>query len=244
VRLGFAVAAHLQTEVLLIDEVLAVGDASFQRRCVETLDALHKAGRTMILVSHDLNAVRALCARAILFDHGEIRMQGRTGDVIRAIIDAQVAAGSPDASSAGNGADGRPTRLYLSRREITESMQACLIGGWYEPEDTHCWTMRRAQAHLHIPSQASQLCLEVASMRPPDGGRPLPLKISIDDGQPETIYLTQPSWQIVRVRLPPWAHGRSIQVALEAERTMVPNLLYLNGDSRELGIAVSRVWSE
>ncbi len=83
-RLAFAVAAHLETEILLVDEVLAVGDAEFQRRCLERMgEASAKEGRAVVFVSHNLPAVEAICSRAILLERGEIILQGSPSEVIR-----------------------------------------------------------------------------------------------------------------------------------------------------------------
>ena len=71
VRLGFAVAAHLESEILLIDEVLAVGDASFQKKCLGKMDEVAKGGRTVLFVSHNLSAVNALCGRSLLLESGD-----------------------------------------------------------------------------------------------------------------------------------------------------------------------------
>jgi len=71
VRLAFAVAAHLDTEILLIDEVLAVGDAKFQKKCMGKMDEAAHAGRTILFVSHNLQAIRALCPRSILLTKGQ-----------------------------------------------------------------------------------------------------------------------------------------------------------------------------
>ncbi len=72
VRLAFAVAAHVRSDILLIDEVLSVGDAMFQRRCLETMQELHRAGTTIVFVSHDLWTVQSFCQRALLFGHGRV----------------------------------------------------------------------------------------------------------------------------------------------------------------------------
>ena len=70
VRLAFAVAAHLEPEILLVDEVLAVGDQSFQQRCLGRMGEIARSGRTVLFVSHNLAAVSALCTRAILMEGG------------------------------------------------------------------------------------------------------------------------------------------------------------------------------
>lgn len=84
VRLGFAVAAHMEPDILLIDEVLAVGDAGFQKKCLGTMDTLSKSGRTLLLISHNMAAIENHCSRSIWIDHGTIRHDGNTKDVIRA----------------------------------------------------------------------------------------------------------------------------------------------------------------
>src|SRR6266566_3122557 len=73
VRLAFAVAAHLEPEILLVDEVLAVGDAQFQTKCLGKMEEIGNAGRTIIFVSHNMNAIERLCSAAILLDAGRIR---------------------------------------------------------------------------------------------------------------------------------------------------------------------------
>src|SRR5258705_5661631 len=72
VRLAFAVAAHIETEVLLIDEVLAVGDAAFQKKCLGKMSDVSRQGRTVFFVSHDMNAIQVLCPRTLHLDRGKI----------------------------------------------------------------------------------------------------------------------------------------------------------------------------
>jgi len=83
VRLAFAVAAHLDPEILLIDEVLAVGDAGFQKKCLGKMgEVASRHGRTVFFVSHNMGAVRALCEEAILISDGRVKMTGKPGDVV------------------------------------------------------------------------------------------------------------------------------------------------------------------
>ena len=82
VRLAFAVAAHLEPEVLLVDEVLAVGDAEFQQKCLGKMRDVASHGRTVVFVSHSLGAIRRLCDRAILLDRGALAADGAPADVI------------------------------------------------------------------------------------------------------------------------------------------------------------------
>jgi ABC-2 type transport system ATP-binding protein len=83
VRLGFAVAVHVDPDVLLVDEVLAVGDEAFQARCIERVQRFQREGRTIVLVTHALDQVRQLCDLAVMLDHGRVRAAGAPDDVVR-----------------------------------------------------------------------------------------------------------------------------------------------------------------
>jgi ABC-type polysaccharide/polyol phosphate transport system ATPase subunit len=85
-RLGFAVAVNVDPDVLLIDEVLAVGDAEFQRKCHMKIADLRSAGRTVVLVTHDLNVVRDLCERVAWIDHGRVRDVGPAKSIVEAYL--------------------------------------------------------------------------------------------------------------------------------------------------------------
>ncbi len=82
-RLGFAVAVHLEPEILLVDESLAVGDAKFQQKCIAKIGELHRQGVTTVLVSHDLDAVARLCERALVLEAHRIAFAGPVDDAIR-----------------------------------------------------------------------------------------------------------------------------------------------------------------
>jgi len=82
VRLAFAVAAHLDPEILMVDEVLAVGDASFQRKCLDKMKEVSHVGRTVLFVSHNMPAITRLCERAILLDEGRLRCEGSCHEVV------------------------------------------------------------------------------------------------------------------------------------------------------------------
>ncbi len=88
VRLAFAVAAHLDAEILLVDEVLAVGDAEFERKCLRKMNTVARDGRTVLLVSHNLTAVQRLCRRVIWLDQGQITADGPCLPVVRRYIEA------------------------------------------------------------------------------------------------------------------------------------------------------------
>jgi lipopolysaccharide transport system ATP-binding protein len=81
-RLAFAVAAHLEPEILIVDEVLAVGDAEFQKKCLGKMDSIAKSGRTVLFVSHNMNAVQELCVKGVLLEEGQITYIGATDELV------------------------------------------------------------------------------------------------------------------------------------------------------------------
>lgn len=93
VRLAFAVAAHLEPEVLLIDEVLAVGDAEFQKKCLSKMSDIGMEGRTVLYVSHNMPSIVNLCQRAILLSEGKIASDGKSADVVQQYLSTMRSAG-------------------------------------------------------------------------------------------------------------------------------------------------------
>ncbi len=95
VRLAFAVAAHMETEILLVDEVLAVGDATFQKKCLGKMGDVAREGRTVLFVSHNMAAIEKLCGHAVLLDQGRVAHLGKVNDCVAAYIDS----GNPSSSA-------------------------------------------------------------------------------------------------------------------------------------------------
>jgi len=91
VRLAFAVAAHLEPEILIVDEVLAVGDAQFQKKCLGKMQDVARGGRTVLFVSHQMSAIQNLCSRAILFRTGTVALEGDVHSVVKAYLQEGVA---------------------------------------------------------------------------------------------------------------------------------------------------------
>lgn len=89
-RLGFAVAAHVEPEILIVDEVLAVGDAAFQKKCLGKMSEVADEGRTVLFVSHNLAAITQLCKRGIWLDHGKVRLDDMAGKVVETYVGEQV----------------------------------------------------------------------------------------------------------------------------------------------------------
>lgn len=97
VRLAFSVAAHLEPEILLVDEVLAVGDIAFQKKCLGKMDDVSKQGRTVIFVSHNMNALQRLCPKSLLLNQGRLVAEGDTDVVITQYLSERTSAGAPGA---------------------------------------------------------------------------------------------------------------------------------------------------
>jgi lipopolysaccharide transport system ATP-binding protein len=120
VRLAFSVAAHLEPEIMLVDEVLAVGDAEFQQRCLGRMEDLSGEGRTVLFVSHNMQAVNQLCDRAIWLEGGQIHEEGDPSDVVTHYLHSAFGSGSriswPDDASA----PGDDLARLLSVRAINE----------------------------------------------------------------------------------------------------------------------------
>ena len=87
-RLAFAVAAHLEPEILIVDEVLAVGDVSFQKKCLNKMQDVSQTGRTVLFVSHDMSAITRICSRAIALNDGKVIADGATNDIVRQYLSA------------------------------------------------------------------------------------------------------------------------------------------------------------
>src|SRR5690348_2386880 len=122
VRLAFAVAAHLEPEILLVDEVLAVGDINFQKKCLGRMGDVARAGRTVVLVSHQLNQIRRLCQRVVWIDAGQIRQNGNTHEVVAAYESAMFSGLPAVAGENGAGAQERGTTAkgHFAKWEIVE----------------------------------------------------------------------------------------------------------------------------
>lgn len=117
VRLAFAVAAHLEPEILIVDEVLAVGDVEFQKRCLGKMSDVASGGRTVLFVSHNLTAVERLCQTSILLKNGRIAASGPVSKVIQAYQDA-AASGGPVQDLAAITARSGEGRVRFARVEI------------------------------------------------------------------------------------------------------------------------------
>jgi lipopolysaccharide transport system ATP-binding protein len=115
VRLAFSVAAHLEPEILLVDEVLAVGDAEFQKRCLGRMEELGGSGRTVLFVSHNMQAIAQLCDRAIWLDQGVVVADGPSSDVVADYLQAGHGTGSSQTWEADEAPGDDLVRLRYAR---------------------------------------------------------------------------------------------------------------------------------
>jgi lipopolysaccharide transport system ATP-binding protein len=115
VRLAFAVAAHLDPEILIIDEVLAVGDYEFQQRCMGRIEDISKSGRTVIFVSHDMQAISRLCDRAYWLELGQVVESGPSADVVASYLQAQTGVGAERSFALEEAPGGEVARLTSGR---------------------------------------------------------------------------------------------------------------------------------
>jgi lipopolysaccharide transport system ATP-binding protein len=174
-RLAFAVASHLEPEVLVIDEVLAVGDVRFQRKCLGRMSDVAGEGRTILFVSHNMAAVRALCTRAIWLEHGEIVADGPVGQVVHRYLDHTMGAAAVMAeawtdleSSPGNDA------VRLHRVRVRPPEPASPLGRKTPFSiDVEYWNLRpgaRLDVILHISTEFDVIAFATGSG---DAGRNL-----------------------------------------------------------------------
>ena len=113
VRLGFAIAAHLEPEILVVDEVLAVGDAEFQKKAIGKMqDVSRGGGRTVLFVSHNMGSVRRLCTRGVLLENGQVKYQGSINDTIKEYLSNEII------QSTFEGIDGNESILFLRKASV------------------------------------------------------------------------------------------------------------------------------
>ena len=184
VRLAFAVAAHLEPEILLVDEVLAVGDAAFQKRCLGKLDDIAHEGRTVLFVSHNMAAVERLCTRAILLEKGKLAISGSPQEVIsrylageeRPSFQAERRSGKPQLLSAElrdeNGAvvatptTARPLTIHL-RWVLPEDAPGTKVGiGVLSVDGVPLFTSNAADGQVPVSGRAGEY--EARVVVPPD----------------------------------------------------------------------------
>jgi ABC-type polysaccharide/polyol phosphate transport system ATPase subunit len=158
-RLGFAIAAHMAAEILLVDEVLAVGDADFQRRCLGKMDEVERSGRTVLFVSHNMDAIARLCATTIWLDAGRVRSIGPTEAVISEYMRATVGTATAVSLTVDPTVPAQVTGVALTdERGTPQTVLTTRATGWIELDvvvnqpmpglDVSCLIATRAGVHI------------------------------------------------------------------------------------------------
>lgn len=168
-RLGFAIAAHLEPEILLVDEVLAVGDAEFQRRCLGKMQSVAGQGRTVLFVSHNMAAVQALCNRAMILRGGRIQFLGPVQEAIAAYL--------PQAEEADASADLSQSRLP-NMQPVIQKIQ---------------WLDSRGQPTVHLLA-GSEATLRIWYRLPQPGPNPV-FGVRVDSQLGQPLFVLQSAIQ-------------------------------------------------
>ncbi len=254
-RLGFAIAINVEPDILLIDEVLAVGDESFQRKCLAKIEEFKAQGNTMVFVSHALENVRKLCDQAIWLERGEIKSRGCPDDVIYDYLDdlRRKEEGGLDQKRRhlkfkleveGSRFEGLPSHVLMGENDVQ-----CLGDGWHEAEDwapKGRWTTRRASVFLRPDGSSRRLHMIAWCPQPaltPQSGR-----VYVDSRVVGTFDLADADPQTFSFRLPPLDLRQNprgpIKVTIVVNRTLIPAEAGLGEDCRELGVAVREIWTD
>jgi lipopolysaccharide transport system ATP-binding protein len=150
VRLAFAVAAHLESEILIVDEVLAVGDAQFQKKCVGKMqDAAKNEGRTVLFVSHNMPTVEKLCTKVMLLDNGRVKCSGSPSEIVMQYLD-----GGGDAETHWVRTPPYPEYPHLRRVRL-------INGDGSECRAPTCAGLIGVQMEISLPRQVNSLCAAI-----------------------------------------------------------------------------------
>lgn len=215
-RLAFAVAAHLEADVLLLDEILSVGDASFQKKCLGTMEDMAGHGRTVILVSHRFGSIVDLCGRVIWIDAGRLRMDGPTEDVVEAYL-ASIA----EASGARNWERGlspqRESRIAVHALGLLNHRgeRVGSVDGGHEFQIEVEYALRQ-------PLSSLRLGIEISNVQ----GSPILTSLDVDD--PEVTEEREAGRYVARVTIPAGflAPGRrALSIVIELPGAVAPAVL-------------------
>ena len=184
-RLAFSVAAHMEPEILIVDEVLAVGDMAFQRKCMGKMGAVAREGRTVLFVSHNMGAVTRLCKSGLVLDRGRVSYHGHVSDAVAHYHSLVV-------TSAESAVGGRPAHVLFEEDPQPEAEYSItkveLLGSSGEPLPTvSTWDPVRFRFHIYARNtlQRGSVILEIRTIEgtrvivlstQPDGTLPLPLE--------------------------------------------------------------------
>jgi len=195
VRLAFAVLVQLDADILLIDEVLAVGDAAFQQKCIDTLNRMHEEGKTIVLVTHDMNAVEQFCDRAVLFEEG-----------------AMIALGDPQRISHNY------TQINFDRaRALAEVERPRYGNGAVQVEAAWFADADGQAAEMVEQMQPCSFHMRIAVRRDVPAAS---FGVSITDAQNRNVFTTSTTW--MGQRTGPLAAGEELELTVRFENRFAP----------------------
>jgi ABC-type polysaccharide/polyol phosphate transport system ATPase subunit len=224
VRLGFSVAIHVEPDVLLVDEVLAVGDEQFQRKCAERFRSLHDSGRTIVLVSHSMSDIREMCDHALWLDSGVPRVVGPAEQVVRQYLEEQDSARAArtrvlragvevfdgvDGTVLVDLAAGRPWSVRIDAdvaegtSEVTAHLEVVTGSGTVLVSDRHTLPVddgrvvaRVAMPALPVSPGEYGVRVHVATPEDPDHGVPANAFFLVDGGgRPHSLLRGELTWE-------------------------------------------------
>ena len=227
VRLAFAVAAHLEPEILIVDEVLSVGDLDFQRKCLGKMESVAGSGRTVLFVSHNMQAVRSLCTRAIHIDHGHIVDDGETDAVVKAYLESGATHESSLGWADGDGPGDEDARLVaLSILDEDGETRSTV----------HSGRPFIVRMDLDVGSDIEKLCIgfDIASS---DGS--VVFRSDHTDSEPEDWPQLRPGRNHLECAIPPFLLNQGVyyimaRVSLRGVRWIV------DGDTASVAVEVHR----
>ena len=225
VRLAFAVAAHLSPEVMIVDEVLAVGDATFQKKCLGKMGDVAKSGRTVLFVSHNMAAVSQLCTKGILMNRGRIEMSGDINDSISAYL-AQGRTGT-------GGVEFTPSaNEQFQFRKVWIEQDGCLVA---EELDIR----RPYQLCIEASASSSTIDVEISAQITASSGNPIFLSSFSD--RSESLPSLGPGLHSFRVEIPElFLAPGTYYVSLLAH---VPNVHFLDRQDHCLSFSIAETGS-
>lgn len=242
-RLAFSVAINVEADILLVDEILAVGDAAFQKKCFEKLKEIKAEGTTIIIVTHSLTQVEEVCERSLWIDEGVIRLEGRPSDVHQHYLEHM---GVVISEGENNG----ESQNYTNSSVLSLNPEDILIDdvyanyGFHEPEIIYGKVYRwMAQEEAQLIINASKLedihTLKINYFQgiPLDQySLPFTLQIRVNDGEWMSVEIPDKRGHIEV----PLGEIRKLTILdLKISHLWLPGKILDNGDSRQLGIAIN-----
>ena len=209
VRLAFAVAAHFEPDILLVDEVLAVGDAEFQKKCLGKMESVVRHGRTVLFVSHNMAAVKALCSRALLLNAGRVETEGSVDAVIARYLSAS-SGPSSDAEIPADAARSGTGEAKFRRVEILAMNGQPVVELYFGQRFRVRMTMEVLQAVGPVAAG-----IVIAAM----DGMDVACAFSTDRGAP--AYQLTPGWHQIEVEIDPALVHRAYSITLTLNRTEI-----------------------